>query len=127
MKKGIAIGLIVLNIIVVLPALTAGVFSGLSQPIAVAQVENTAPPELEPEKNKKKTGQGMLRLRRRMFTVNVGRFNKKIREKHNRGVKKLARYEYRLKKKQARKDARNKGKTFKVKVKRKGPSVRQNK
>lgn len=71
-----------------------------------AQLDNDRElPEVE-TKRRKTPNQGMRRLRRRVFTVNILRFNKKIREKHDREVAALDKYEARLKKQVARQKAR---------------------
>jgi hypothetical protein len=100
---------------------------GLKAKSTGLRAQGKTPIELEPEKKKRKSPrQGMLRMRSKIFTVNVFRFNKKIRRKHNKEMKALTKYEARLKKRKARKDAKNKA-GFQVKIKRRGPSVRQNK
>jgi hypothetical protein len=71
-----------------------------------AQVDNNRElPETE-TKRRKTPNQGMRRMRSKVFTVNILRFNKKIRQKHDREVESLAKYEARLKKRMAKKNDR---------------------
>ena len=91
----------------VLPVL----FFCLSIQVLPAQVDNNRElPEME-TRRRKAPNQRLLRLRSKVFTVNILRFNKKIRTKHDREVKALERYELRLKKQMARKDARQQRKS----------------
>ncbi len=86
-------------------------FLYLNIQVLPAQVDNNRElPETE-TKRRKTPNQTLLRLRSKAFTVNILRFNKKIRTKHNREVKALERYELRLKKQMARKDARQQRKS----------------
>jgi len=93
-----------------LAALMAVVLCLNIQPLP-AQVDNNRElPETE-TRRRKSPNQRLLRIRSKVFTVNILRFNKKIRTKHDREVKALERYELRLKKQMARKDARQQRKT----------------
>jgi hypothetical protein len=79
---------------------------GAPQRKLYAQLDNNRElPETE-TKRRKTPNQGMRRIRSKVFTVNILRFNKKIRQKHDREVAALDRYEARLKKQVARQKAR---------------------
>ena len=87
-----------------------------------AQVDNNRDlPETE-TKRRKTPNQFMLRMRSKLFTINILKFNKKIREKHDKELESLERYELRLRKRKAKQDARKEArqKNFNVKIKGKG-------
>jgi hypothetical protein len=92
-------------------AVLSVLFFCLNIQVLPAQVDNNRElPETE-TRRRKSPNQRLLRLRSKVFTVNILRFNKKIRTKHDREVKALERYELRLKKQMARKDARQQRKS----------------
>ncbi|UPT67879.1 MAG: hypothetical protein M0D57_04240 [Sphingobacteriales bacterium JAD_PAG50586_3] len=125
------IGVLILILVGSVTGLGANSTIELIRPTNKLVVYETQPSfELEPEKKKRKSPkQGALRVRSKIFTVNILRFNKKIRAKHDKETKALARYEERLKKRNARKHRKDNPVGFEVKIKRKakGPAVRQRK